>query len=162
MTEPAIPRYVLLGAHPERAFRLARPDEAPILADVAPGHSVRLRGDVPVIEGADGRQQSLEAAVAAGVVRLTRAGNAAAMRYLFQGWMRKQVWKTVARTLEQRRENLRDWSLTVRDDALLLRHAPSDVVAKYAADGWWLILDPDCGADIAARLTGLVGLKTAA
>ena len=162
MTEPAIPRYVLLGARPEGVFRLARRDEAPILADVAAGHCVRPRGDLPMIESIDGEQQTLEAAVAAGVVKLSRAGNAAAMRYLFQSRMRDQIWKTVARTLAGRGENLRDWSLTVRDDALLLRQAPSDLMAKYAVDGWWLVLDPDRAADIAARLTGLVGLKSAA
>ena len=162
MTEPAIPRYVLLGARPEGAFRLARRDESPILADVAPGHAVRARGDQPMIESRDGKQQTLESAVAAGVVKLSRAGNAAAMRYLFQGWVREQVWRTLVRTLTQRGENQRDWSLTVRDDALLLRHAQNDVVAKYAADGWWLVLDPDRAADIASRLTGLVGLETAA
>ena len=162
MTEPAIPRYLLLGAHPDGAFRLARRDEPPILADVAPGHSVRARGDMPVIESADGTQQTLEAAIAAGVVRLARTGNATAMRYLFQGWVRDQVWKTVTGTLVHRNENPRDWSLTVRDDALLLRHAPSGRVAEYALDGWWLVLDPDHAADIAGRLTTVVAQRTAA
>ena len=160
MTEPAIPRYLLLGARPEGAFRLARPDEPPILGDVAPGHGVRVRGDALLIESADGTLQTCDAAIAAGVVKLARAGNATAMRYLFQGRVRDQVWKSIVRKLG--RDSVRDWSLTVRDDVLRLRNASSGVVAEYDATGWWLILDPDRAADIAGRLTRLVTQKSAA
>ena len=161
MTEPGVPRYILLSAD-SRGTRLVEGDEAPVVGVVQPGHGVRRVESTALIEGVDGRLQPCDAALASGVMQLSHAGDAGLMRFLFQTWMRDHVWRKLVRALARRGENVRRYKLTVVDDTLVLSRSGGDVVARHTAPDWWLIVDPDRAAEISAALLDHIELRNAA
>ena len=161
MTEPGVPRYILFAADADR-LRLAAEGEPPLVGVVQPGHGVRLSGVEPMIENSEGAVLTCDAAVQAGVIQLRHAGDAGLMRFLFQTWMRNHVWGKVVRALARRGQNLREWKLAVVDDALVLSRRNGGEVARHSQPDWWLIVDPDRAAEIAAGMIEPLQLRNAA
>lgn len=135
-----------------------QPGSEAVLALGRAGDGIELEGTAVAIRTADGKTESLDTAIARGVLTIVTGYSYELLKNLFQMGMHNEVRTDLLFRLVRVGENPLDWDLATTDERIDLLDADGHTRASISNPRWWRIHDPDLAGELAQDLVQQAGL----